>query len=218
MASRREIDAGGHRYIVYFSNYSNTIFRCRLDADGMPCLKNESHTDVDLFDFEEEPNPAFNVCNFYRCLGGNVNDLEEFDIDSSDLRDFMPLFAQIGLDCHHPLGNLQLYLVKIGNVCCLRSPNILSIHFNFWATHLPPSHDFDPTLLSTDDPKVYHLYGETDIFREYGFNVRACSEVEILDDKITRDYCIRSSYEYGEPCSVCVAAEFNPPVLHAEYI
>ncbi|KAJ4826490.1 hypothetical protein Tsubulata_020108 [Turnera subulata] len=185
MKSPLHIEAGGQKYVLYCRNVNKfTSWRPRRPGD---------HDTVKSI--EEEPNkpdPARDVYDFYRCVGGDF--MEPFDFDSSDITDFMPLFAQTALDSHSRFrwGNARLYpVMKFRNICNLEEgDDTIYIHFNFSATRLPPPHDFDPTQLSIHDPNVIHLYCVTKISWPRGFVIRKCIKVDDLDDKLDRDYCM----------------------------
>ncbi|KAJ4829698.1 hypothetical protein Tsubulata_023620 [Turnera subulata] len=200
MKSPHHIEAGGQKYMLYFRDVNNWTWG-RGD-----------YTVKSIVQEPNKPNPARDVYDFYRCVGGDF--MEPFDFDSSDITDFLPLFAQTALDSHSPWGNARLYPLKFWNICNLEEGDTIYIHFNFWATRLPPPHEFDPTQLSIHDPNAIPFYCETKISWPREFVIAQCIKVDDLD-KLDRHYGIRGSPLYGTPCSSCAAA--NPHVLHPEY-
>ncbi|KAJ4826491.1 hypothetical protein Tsubulata_020111 [Turnera subulata] len=179
MKSPLHVEAGRQKYVLYCRDVNNWTWMSRRpgDHDTLESIEEE----------EEKPNPARDVYDFYRCVGGGF--MEQFDFDSSDIADFMPLFAQTALD-DHCWGNARLYpVMKFRNICNLREgDDTIYIHFNFWATRLPPPHDFDLTQLSIHDPNVIPLYCETKISWPGEFVIHKCNKVDDLDDKLDRPY------------------------------
>ncbi|KAJ4829267.1 hypothetical protein Tsubulata_046801 [Turnera subulata] len=117
---------------------------------------------------EEEGDPSQDVMGYHRYIDGNPDNVEKPSMENG-FETFLPLFAQIGLDCF-PVArapNTKLYLVKIGNACRMRGEESMTIHFNFWATKLAPDGGrFHPTQLPTDDPRVFKVFMEVDVSPE----------------------------------------------------